>query len=57
MTPTFTARTPKQFKFDGEKSRPVVVNFQGVTVTSDAGLSLIAEIDFKGRQLSLNPDR
>ncbi|MBD0390022.1 MAG: IS1380 family transposase [Nostoc sp. C3-bin3] len=47
MTPTFTDRTPKQFKFGGEKSRPVVVNFQGGMVTSDAGLSLIAEIDRK----------
>ncbi|WGV23788.1 IS1380 family transposase [Halotia branconii] len=47
MTPTFTDRTPKQFKFSGEKSHPIVVNFQGGTVTSDAGLSLIAEIDRK----------
>jgi hypothetical protein len=47
MTPTFTDRTPKQFKFSGEKSRPIVVNFQGGTVTSDAGLSLIAEINRK----------
>ncbi|MEH2073748.1 MAG: IS1380 family transposase [Nostoc sp.] len=47
MTPVFTDRTPKQFKFSVEKSRPIVVNFQGGTVTSDAGLSLIAEIDRK----------
>ncbi|MFB2767819.1 IS1380 family transposase [Pelatocladus sp. BLCC-F211] len=47
MTPILTDRTPKQFKFLVEKSRPVVVNFQGGTVTSDAGLSLIAEIDRK----------
>ncbi|MEH1790977.1 MAG: IS1380 family transposase [Nostoc sp.] len=47
MTPVFRDRTPKQFKFSGEKSRPIVVNFQGGTVTSDAGLSLIAEIDRK----------
>lgn len=47
MDPTFTDRTPKQFKFSGEKSRPIVVNFHGGTVTSDAGLSLIAEIDRK----------
>jgi hypothetical protein len=47
MTPTFTDRTPKQFKFSVEKSRPVIVNFQGGRVISDAGLSLIAEIDRK----------
>ncbi len=47
MTPTSDDRTPKQFKFSVEKSRPVVVNFQGGAVTSDAGLSLIAEIDRK----------
>ncbi|MCP6758960.1 MAG: transposase [Fischerella sp. CENA71] len=47
MTPTSDDRTPKQFKFSGEKSRPIVVNFQGGTVISDAGLSLIAEIDRK----------
>lgn len=47
MTPTPDARTPKQFKFSGQKSRPIVVNFQGGAVTSDAGLSLIAEIDRK----------
>ncbi len=51
MTPTFRDRTPKQFKFSVEKSRPVVVNFQGGTVTSDAGLSLIAELDRK-RQIT-----
>jgi len=47
MTPVLTDRTPKQFKFSVEKSRPVVVNFKGGQVTSDAGLSLIAEIDRK----------
>lgn len=47
MTPTFTDRTPKQFKFSRKKSRPIVVNFQGGMVTSNAGLSLIAEIDRK----------
>ena len=47
MTPTSDDRTPKQFKFSVEKSRPIVVNFQGGAVTSDAGLSLIAEIDRK----------
>lgn len=47
MTPTSDDRTPKQLKFSREKSRPIVVNFQGGTVTSDAGLSLITEIDRK----------
>jgi hypothetical protein len=45
MTPLTTDSTSKQFKFEREKSRPIVVNFQGSKVTSDAGLSLIAEID------------
>lgn len=47
MTPVLTDRTPKQFKFSVEKSRPIIVNFQGGAVTSDAGLSLITEIDRK----------
>lgn len=47
MTPTSTDCIPEQFKFEVEKSRPVVVNFKGGTVTSDAGLSLIAELDRK----------
>ncbi len=47
MTQVSTDCTPKQFKFEREKTRPVVVNFQGGKVTSDAGLSLIAEIDRK----------
>ena len=47
MTPVKTDRTPKQFTFEQEKLPPVVVNFQGGQVTSDAGLSLIAEIDRK----------
>uniref|UniRef100_UPI001CED2A1E transposase n=1 Tax=Dendronalium phyllosphericum TaxID=2840445 RepID=UPI001CED2A1E len=34
-------------KFEQQKSLPVIVNFQGGQVTSDAGLSLIAEIDRK----------
>lgn len=38
---------PKQFRFEQPKSPPVVVNFQGGQVTSDAGLSLITEIDRK----------
>jgi hypothetical protein len=47
MTPTTTDRIPKQFRFEQPKLPPVVVNFQGGAVTSDAGLSLIAEIDQK----------
>ena len=47
MTPLTTDSTPKQFKFEREKLPPIVVNFQGGKVTSDAGLSLIAEIDRK----------
>jgi len=47
MTPTQRDRTPKQIQFTLEKSRPVIVNFQGGLVTSDAGLSLIADIDRK----------
>jgi hypothetical protein len=43
MTPSST----KQLKFEQQKSLPVIVNFQGGQVTSDAGLSLIAEIDRK----------
>jgi hypothetical protein len=41
------ASLPKQFKFEQPKSPPVVVNFNGGQVTSDAGLSLIAELDRK----------
>ncbi|WP_265277939.1 transposase [Nostoc sp. KVJ3] len=47
MTPASTDRIPKQFRFEQPKLVPVVVNFQGGQVTSDAGLSLIAEIDRK----------
>lgn len=47
MTPLSTYCIPEQFKFERVKSRQVVVNFKGGTVTSDAGLSLIAELDRK----------
>lgn len=47
MTPTSEDRTPKQFRFEQPKSPPVVVNFNGGLVTSDAGLTLITEIDRK----------
>ncbi|MBN3947085.1 MAG: IS1380 family transposase [Nostoc sp. NMS7] len=42
-----TRSLPKQFRFEQPKSPPVVVNFNGGLVTSDAGLNLIAEIDRK----------
>jgi len=42
-----TRTLPKQFKFEQSKSPTVVVNFNGGQVTSDAGLSLIAELDRK----------
>ena len=36
MTPLTTDSTSKQFKFEREKLPPIVVNFQGGQVTSDA---------------------
>ena len=47
MTPNQTDCIPEQFKFKQVKSCPVVVNFNGETVTSDAGLTLITELDRK----------
>ena len=47
MTQAATRSLPKYFKFEQPKSPPVVVNFNGGQVTSDAGLSLIAELDRK----------
>ena len=47
MTQQASRSLPKKFKFEQPKSPPVVVNFEGGLVTSDAGLSLIAEIDRK----------
>lgn len=47
MTPTSTDCIPEQFQFKRVKSRQVIVNFQGGTVTSDAGLTLIADLDQK----------
>ncbi len=47
MTPTSTDRIPKQCTFERKKLPPIVVNFEGGMVTSDAGLSLIAELDQK----------
>lgn len=52
MTPNQTDCIPEQFKFEQVKSCPVIVNFQGETVTSDAGLTLIAELDRK-REITL----
>ncbi|MCC5669327.1 transposase [Nostoc sp. CHAB 5784] len=47
MTPNKTDCIPEQFKFESVLTCPVVVNFKGETVTSDAGLTLIAELDRK----------
>lgn len=47
MTPNKTDCIPEQFKFKPVLSCPIVVNFNGQTVTSDAGLTLIAELDRK----------
>ncbi|MHC5756029.1 MAG: IS1380 family transposase [Nostoc sp.] len=47
MTPNKNDCIPEQFIFEQVKSCPVVVNFKGKPVTSDAGLTLIAELDRK----------
>lgn len=47
MTPTKNHCIPEQFIFGQVESCPVVVNFNGESVTSDAGLTLIAELDRK----------
>lgn len=47
MTPIASDCISSEFKFEQVKSCPVVVNFKGETVTSDAGLTLIAELDRK----------
>ncbi|MEH2006549.1 MAG: transposase [Nostoc sp.] len=47
MTPNKNDCIPEQFIFGLLKSCPVVVNFKGEPVTSDAGLTLIAELDRK----------
>ena len=52
MTLQKTDCIPEQFKFEQVKSYPVIVNFQGKAVTSDAGLTLIAELDRK-RKITL----
>jgi Transposase DDE domain group 1 len=43
------ASIAKQFKFEQPKSPPIVVNFTGGQVTSDAGLGLITELDRKSQ--------
>ena len=47
MAPNKTDCIPEQFKFKPVLSCPVVVNFRSETVTSAAGLTLIAELDRK----------
>ncbi len=47
MTPDKNHCISEQFVFGQDKSCPLVVNFQGEPVTSDAGLTLIAELDRK----------
>lgn len=47
MTPTSTDCIPEQYSFERVKSRQVIVNFKGGTVTSDGGLTLIAGLDQK----------
>lgn len=47
MTLQKTDCIPEQFKLEQVKLRPVVVNFNDETVTSDAGITLIAELDRK----------
>lgn len=47
MTPNKNDCIPEQFRFERVNSCPVVVNFKGEPVTSDAGFTLIAELDRK----------
>lgn len=47
MTPQKKDCIPEQFNFEQVKSCPIIVNFKAETVTSDAGLSLITELDQK----------
>ena len=51
MTPISTQCIPEQFTFGRVESRQVIVNFNGGTITSDAGLTLIAALDQK-RQIT-----
>jgi hypothetical protein len=47
MTPNKNHCIPEQFIFGQVQSSSVIVNFKGEPVTSDAGLTLIAELDKK----------
>jgi hypothetical protein len=47
MTPNKNDCIPEQFIFEPVLSCPAIVNFKGKPVTSDAGLTLIAELDRK----------
>jgi Transposase DDE domain group 1 len=47
MTPNKNHCIPEQFIFGQAQSSSVIVNFKGEPVTSDAGLTLIAELDKK----------
>jgi Transposase DDE domain group 1 len=47
MTPNKNDCIPSEFIFEQVKSCPVIVNFKGEPVTSDAGITLIAELDRK----------
>jgi Transposase DDE domain group 1 len=47
MTPNKNHCIPEQFIFGQVQSSSVIVNFKGKPVTSDAGLTLIAELDKK----------
>lgn len=51
MPATVTQCIPEQFSFGRVESRQVIVNFNGGSVTSDAGLMLIAALDQK-RQIT-----
>ena len=47
MTPNKNHSIPEQFVFEQVNPCPVIVDFKGKPVTSDAGLTLIAELDRK----------
>jgi hypothetical protein len=51
MIPISTECVPEQFSFGKVKGRNVIANFKGGTLTSDAGLVLIAQLD-KKRQIT-----
>jgi len=47
MTPSLTQYFPKQLNFGSIEGRKVIANFEGGTITSDAGIVLMAELDKK----------